>query len=251
MSYLVVAILLLVAMVIAGVWVASLIDALRSHRPWPWVIFLAFVPVISTPIYLFNYYVLGKNREGFIDKTLSNSARINALKAEVEANDLIGDIRELAFAYYDAQSYRESLKYLQRALDFDGEDTRAQYIAAQCFLALKMPTQSLPHFEYVLEVEPRYLQGAARLGYAKALYLSGETERYQLEIARAASHFNLPEASVMYARNLISEGKREEAYQVLIESLKTVGELSAEQKLDHKIWIKTAAEDLAKLKKGK
>lgn len=238
----------LMILILSALWVWALVDSLRKHRPWPWVIVLAFIPILSMPIYYLNYYVIGRENEGVLDSSLQLSGRIRNLKAKVAEDGLVGDKRDLADAYFESQNYREALFLLRDVLQFDGTDLRSQFQAGVSLLATGQPEQALAHLEYVLDEEPRFYQGDARLVYANALLELGDTERARQEYERTTSHFNIPEATVRAARFMIEEGKKEEAYKLLLNMLQTV-QLTERQKRTQKVWIKKAADELQKLKK--
>lgn len=238
----------LIVLLLSSFWLWMLVDALKKHRPWAWVIVLAFVPILSAPIYYVNFYFLGTEREGILDSNIKFAGRIRAYKAKLEQDGLVGDKRNLADAYFESQNYREALNLLKDVLQHDGEDLRSQFQAGVSLLAIGQAKEALPHLDYVLDQEPRFYQGDARLIYANALFESGEVERARQEYERTASHFNIPEAVVRTARFLIEEGKFEEAYKMLLLMLQTV-QLTERQQRTQKVWIKKAAEEIQKLKK--
>lgn len=239
-----------VMILLFAIWAFYLVKAVKAHRPWHWIAFMTFAPIVSIPFYIMNFHILGRGSdEGYIDKNIGSRSRISELKKVVDENGLLVDVQQLAVEYFETQNYKEALRYFQQALEMDPEDLKCQYFSGVAFLALSEGERALPHLEYVLEEDARYAQGEARLYYAKSLLNAGENERAQTEFARAASHFNLPEASVRSAHYLVEEGKFEEAQETLVEMLQSVGELHSAQRTLHKRWIKIAAEDLAKIQR--
>ncbi|MGF1572567.1 MAG: tetratricopeptide repeat protein [Sumerlaeia bacterium] len=238
----------IVALILSSVWVWALIDSLKKHRPWAWIAILAFIPILSAPVYFLNFYFIGSDKEGALDSTLKLSGRIRSLKTKVEQDGLVGDKRELADAFFDNQNYREALILLRDVLHYDGTDLRSQYQAGVSQIAIGQPDQALAHLEYVLDEEPRFYQGDARLAYANALMALGDKEKARREFERTTSHFNIPESTVQAARFLIEDGDKEQAYKMLLTMLQTV-QLTDRQKRTQKIWIKRAADELQKLKR--
>ena len=230
-------------------WLRMLVDALKQHRPWGWIGFLAFVPVISGPLYFLNFYIFGKEGKGALDSSLEYSGRIRSLKQKIAENDLLADKRELADAYFESQNYNEALTLLQECLRGDGEDIRSQFQAGVSFLATGRPQLALPHLEYVLDVDPRFYYGEARLAYANALLESGDKERARDQFAWAATHFNIPEATVRMCQFLIQEGQKKEAYVLLVSMLQNVQLQSERLKRSQRAWIRKAADEIAQLKK--
>jgi len=125
-------------------------------------------------------------------------------------------------------------------LDEDPEDLRSQYQAGVSLASLGHLDKAIPHLEYVVEEDPRYGAGDARLSLANALIAKGDAERAFDQLDLVVKNHNLPEASVRYARMLKEQGYPEEARKCLEEMLEKTAELSPDHLRSDRRWIEEA-----------
>lgn len=237
--------LLLLACACAWVWCIS--DALRSHRPWKWVLAVVLFPPAAIPAYLLNFKFFGGNDEGRIDGQVRLMRRLRELQAEIAVRDVPALRIETAEILMRLERWQEALDALRPALDSDPEDLRAQYAAGIAWQNLGRPREAAVHLEYVVDQEPRHMRGQARLAYANALKDMGEDARAFEQYEIVARDYSLPEAVVRHARLLAERGKTDEARRALTAMLGNVGELDAETRRTSRKWIRAAAEDRKRL----
>ena len=227
-------------LVLFSAWVWCLVDALRNHRPWGWVLFVAAVPVASVPFYVMNYRVFGTPDRGALDQELHWAKRLRELEEQARETDVAGVHREIADIHFQRGQHRRAVESLKRVLDMDPEDLRSQYQAGVSMASLGHLDPAIAHLEFVVEEDPRYGAGDARLSLANALIAKGQPEKAFHHLALAVRNHNLPEAAIRYARMLRDQGYRDEARACLEEMLEKSAELPQESFRANKRWIKEA-----------
>lgn len=237
----------LVLLVVAGVWVYCLADALRHQRSWWWVGVLVVVPVLPLPIYLMNFKLHADAKKGLIDERLEDASELKRLLRELEERDLPAIRSELANYYFERGQLGEALPHLAVLLDATPEDLRAQFQAGAALLAAEEPAAARRHLEFVLEENPDFARGQARLVYANALLAEGEKLAALREYARVSEQHGLPEAAVRQARLMAERGEAQAAAVLLRDVLGRAGSLPREGLGRHRPWLKQAAEDLRRL----
>ncbi|MDK2970378.1 MAG: hypothetical protein PWP23_133 [Candidatus Sumerlaeota bacterium] len=240
----------LVLIALFGAWVYCLVDALRQHRAWPWIIVLLFVPVLPVPFYLLNFKLFGAQEGGRLDSTLRTRNGLRALQEKVAENGTAGAHLRLAGAYLRAEDPMKALQSLGQVLEMDAENLQAQYLAGLALLTLGNAERALTHLEFVVSKDPGYQWGEARLAYADALALTGDPEQCLRELESIAGQYLLPEAIVRHARHLIDCGDHDRAREALRDMLSRVKEMNPEDVKRHKMWIRRGAEDLNQLDSG-
>lgn len=236
----------LILLALFGVWAWCLVDALRAHRPWPWIIVLLFVPVLPVPFYLLNFKLSG-SEDGRLDSFLRARNEMRRLEREVAEKGTVSSHLEMADAQLRAGNAVHALKSLGLVLESDPEDLQAHFLAGTAFLSMGNPERALDHLGYVMEHDQDYRRGEARLAHADALALTGRTSECLEEIRTIAGKFLLPEAIVRHARELRRCGDVDSARSTLKDMLARVREMSAEDVRRHKAWIRQGAEDLRDL----
>lgn len=240
----------IVLMVLAGLWVACIVDALREHRPWAWVIVLVVVPV-SFPIYWLNFRVWGRGHVGLIDAHLADSRRLAQLAEELKLRDVAGVRRDIADIHFRHGRFREALEHLRPALEFAPEDLRPQYQAGVALLGIGRPELAESHLEFVVDEDPKYLRGQARLALARVQLALDKNDLAFATLAQLAEEFAVPEGAVRHARLFVQQGYPDQARQALEQLFERLGHdgggaLSPD---DHK-WLRTARRELDALVAG-
>lgn len=231
-------------MLLAGLWVACIVDALREHRPWLWVLLLVFVPPVF-PIYWLNFRVWGRGSVGLIDGHLADSRRLAELMAELKERDVAGVRREIADIHFRHGRFREAIEHLKPVLEFTPEDLRSQYQAGVAMMGIGRPELAESHLEFVVEQDARFLRGEARLALARALQAQGKNERAFDQFAHLLDDYAVPEAAVRLARMMVVQGYADRA-RVTLESLfERVGaDAGAALSPDDHKWLRTARREL-------
>ncbi len=236
----------ILVMILAAWWVACIVDALRQHRSWLWVLGLVFVPIVSAPVYFLNFKLGGSNK-GHIDAKMNLLKRLRDLQAELAVRDVPALRRDIAGVYYELGRWREALESLRPVLDDDPEDLAAQFQAGMCWVRLGQAEAAANHLEYVVDEEPKYARGEARVALGNVWKEMGRDEDAVEQFARAAQEYSIPEAVVRHARFLRERGERDAARRALLQMLKGAGDLDPDLKRKSRKWIRAAAEDLKSL----
>jgi len=237
----------LIGIAMAAIWVYCIQDALRSHRPWTWVLIVLFFPVVSAPLYILNFKTTGRAEEGRIDKVVKNSAKLAELKKELEERDVPGVRRQIAEIYFERENYVEALKNLGPVIEHNPEDIRSQFQAGVSLLNIGREGQALDHLEYVLDNDPKYQYGAPRTAYGDVLAKVGMKDEAAEQYRLTLRDFNHPEAAVKFATLLRDRNEQEEARQLLRDTLQRVQDVPREFLPGQRPWIKRAAELLRQL----
>lgn len=238
----------IVLMVLAGLWVACIVDALREHRPWVWVLVLVFVPV-SFPLYYLNFRVWGRGDKGLIDAHLADSRRLHELTEELKERDVAGVRRDLADILFRRGNFRGALEHLRPALDFAPEDLRSQYQAGVALLGIGRPELARTHLEFVVEEDPKYQRGEARLALARTFLALNQSDLAFDQLAVLVEEFSLPEGAVRFARLLVQQGYRDRARQTLETLFDRLGGAPERGLPPGELkWLRTARRELDEMK---
>jgi hypothetical protein len=237
--------LLLLALFSAWVW--CLVDALKGHRPWGWVIFVAVFPVVSVPFYFLNYKVFGSGKSGLVDEEIRWARRLRELEEQARETDVVGVHREIADLHFQRGHHRRALESLKRVLDQDPEDLRSQFQAGASMISLGHLDAGITHLQYVVEEDPRYAAGEAKLWLANAYIAKGESAQAFSLLAELTRDHNLPQAAIRYARMLEEQGYTGEARARLQEMLEKSEDLTGEQKRKNQRWINEGRKMLDRL----
>jgi len=232
----------IVQMLVLGLWVWCLFDALRQHRPWPWVVALAFLPVFSAPFYLANFKFFGAPERGRVDGALRDARRRRQLEAEHELLDTPGTNRALGDFHFNRRDFDAAFPYLRRALDMEPEDVRSQYQAGVCLLQAGKPQVAVACLEYVREGDPRFEYGEPRLALALAYDAAGRAEEGAAELEAVVREFTLPEAVVRLAERHVHAGRIPEALSLVNDLLSRVSSMPEPRVRANRAWIAKAKE---------
>lgn len=231
-------------MLLAGLWVACIVDALRQHRPWLWVVLLVFVPPVF-PIYWLNFRVWNRGHQGLIDAHLADARRLRELTAELRERDVAGVRRDIADIHFRHGRFREAIEHLKPVLEFTPEDLRSQYQAGVAMIGIGRPELAESHLEFVVEQDARFQRGEARLALARALQAQGKNERAFDQLAHLLEEYAVPEAAVRLARLMVSQGYADRARATLEKLFERVGaDAGAALSPDDHKWLRTARREL-------
>ncbi|MEQ8819586.1 MAG: tetratricopeptide repeat protein [Sumerlaeia bacterium] len=238
-------------LILAGIWVWSIQDALRSHRAWFWVLLVVFLPPLAVPAYYLNFFLLARpDGRGAFDANWHDWRRARELHRQLETNDAPGVREELAMVELHRGQPREALAHLKEVLERDEESLRPQFLAGRAFMDLGQPDRALPHLEYVVEEDPRYALGEARMLLAEAFGRTGQKDRARRELDELNAYTTYPQAVVRRAELFLEDGDQDAARAILLEMLGNAGHLPRERKIAGRRWIKRAAELLRTEAKG-
>lgn len=236
-------------LILLGVWIYCLVDALRFHRSWFWVLFVLCLGPLAAIVYLPNFKLSRHRSSGLLDDFMADILRLKALQEQARESSIPSIHLQIAEIHVRRQRWQEALDELGKALDQDDENTRGHFLAGTCFRALGQPEAALAHLEFVLEQDPRASQGRARLTFANALLDLQRKDEAAAEFDRVLAAFCLPEAALKRARLFVEAGQRSAARQVLAEALDRASEFPADRKAEERCWIQAARQFLNDLQK--
>lgn len=237
----------LILIVVLGLWVYCLVDALRHQRSWFWVLFVLLTVPWGVPVYFWNFKLGSREPEGRLDKAVGTSLRLKELERKAETLDVPSVHLEIAEIHVENGDYQKALKALKRVLDLHPEDLRAQYLAGGCFVALQRPGEATAHLEYVLEEDPRYAYGEARQALANAYLQLKDEERAFREFGTVVEQWHLPESVVRHAMMLRQRGEEDKAREELQELLSRKDGLHPDIRKKYQAWFRQAEADLNSL----
>jgi tetratricopeptide (TPR) repeat protein len=230
----------IILLVLFSAWIWCVVDALRSHRPWGWVIFVGFVPILSVPFYILNFRVLSSGGTGALEEELRWTRRLRELEERAAETDVPAVHREIADLYFQRGQYRRALESLKKVLDVDPEDLKAQYQAGVSMASLGRWREAIAHLDYLVDTSPRYAGGEAELALANAYLESGDSDRAFHHLATVVKNHHLPEAAVRYARMLQAQGYGDRATECLTEMLERADDVPKDRLGAEKKWITEA-----------
>ncbi|MCB2153771.1 tetratricopeptide repeat protein [bacterium] len=237
-------------LILLGLWVYCLVDALRFHRTWFWVLFVLCLGPLAAIVYIPNFKLKRHRREGLLDEYVADAVQLKDLQQQAAESNIPALHLQVAEIHVRRQRWQEALEELDKALANDDEDLRAHHLAGVCFRELGRPEGALAHLEYVLGEDPRAGYGHARLVYANALLDLGRKEEAAEQYDRVLSAYSIPEAAVRRARLLEEFGERSAAMETLEDSIDRAKDFPADRKADEGRWIRTAREELDRMRKA-
>lgn len=142
---------------------------------------------------------------GAFDGSSTNESQleIREKEARVEAapEDMLARL-ELAFAYQQAQRYREAIENYDVVLAEDPRDTAALYNKGVIYIELDLEDRAEDHLWDVLEVDPGHVLAASALG---RMYADRGHYRSLLEAVRPVVEVNPSAADLQYLVGLAYE----------------------------------------------
>ncbi len=225
--------------------VLCIIDIIRHERPREWFWIVVILPVVGSLIYLANFYLIGSFGWRRLDVSFKRGRRLKELKRLSAVQDTAGLWLEMGELHLQRGEWKDALEALRRAIDHDAELLKAQYYAGLALIQLGRFEQATVPLQYVVEMEPDYQFGEARLALAHALSSAGKkSEAIDVYTAILERH-NYPEAVLRHALLVAERGDRASA-RAALERLVREAQAHTPPRKDRK-WIREAKKELGKL----
>jgi len=237
-------------LLLLSLWMWALIDALRRERDYLWLILVVFIPPLGVALYLVNFLILGDEERGLtaFRRRIDRERRIFELKQQIREEDFPARREELARLLFESGQWRDCLTHLEKALDIDPENLRAQYMAGRCLAELDEYDKALAHLDYVFHEEPAYDHYRAGILYARVLEAAARRQEALKVFERLRERTTTPEIRVRHALVLTRENQNDKAREEL-ESL--LADYRDESENIHaardKPWLDTARKLLSRL----
>jgi tetratricopeptide (TPR) repeat protein len=232
---------------LAGAWIAALVDALRRHRPWIWVVTVLLLGPLGALFYLLNFRIAGNGRRGWVEHRFGGRAQLRRLAREAADKDLPVLWRDLGDHHLRFDEFPQAVTALKRALELAPEDLRSQFLAGVALLHAGKPELALAHLEYVEDHDPRYAWGDLLVKKARAQAAAGNEDAAFDTLARLDREFNRPEGVVCFARMLVRRGQHDKAREALRRVLDHAGEVDPVLRAEHEQWLREARRELRRL----
>lgn len=239
-------------LLLMGLWVYCIVDALRGHRPWVWVVLVTFVPVLSAPVYLVNFKLMGGGSNaggGILDAAIEENRRLRQLQARAREADIPSTHREIARIFLSRGQFEDALAHLKRALDAEPEDIPAQYLAGLAFQGLDRHGEALAHLRFVEEEEPRHDEGGVGAAIGRSLELSGDLDAAESAFESAMVRDAHPEAIVRWARLVAARGDRDRAREALATLIDRAEGMAPDRARRYAVWLKEARSEYARFQR--
>lgn len=229
------------------------IHAMRTGRPWYWIMILLSFPLIGSAIYFFVEYMpdMRYTRGGRkVIKAVNNAIDPNRELREAEANferaPTVAHRGALAAALSNLGRYDEAITHYREAASgaYANDQHYIRGLASTSLLAERW-SDARDGYERLFATGSDVRQPDDDLGYAFALAQMGDASADDA-FKRAVSSGNGPVARCRYAQYLEGVGRMREARE-LYEAVVKEGRLAPKHTQDlHKAWYKLAAVALAK-----
>ncbi|MEO1083585.1 MAG: tetratricopeptide repeat protein [Acidobacteriota bacterium] len=224
---------------------AAIVDILRVRAEWYWLLISLFIPVIGPLAYFAVSYGPWANRLGRISPAAARRAeakrRLKELEIQLEhwrGPSILAEAGELLLSLGKTKRAEALLREAHGA----GASPKECHLPLASVLQVKGKrwTEALPLLRELVDEEPDYKFGAARLALARTLDELGETEKAEHELRQVLVKRNPPEAKVRLARLLQRRGDDQEAAGLLAEVRADAAGMPPYLRREHGAWIRAA-----------
>ncbi|MCC5877485.1 MAG: tetratricopeptide repeat protein [Candidatus Sumerlaeia bacterium] len=195
-------------------WTWALIETLRREQSYWWLLFVLFLPPVAIPVYFVNFFLLNDPIGKEIER-IRLLAKADRLREQIAESDILARREELYRVLIDLEKWQQAVEELGILVDRDDTSLRYQLDLGRCLLQLEKPQNAAAHLRFVVDSEPRYSQGDARLFLALALEQIGDVEGAIFELREAISYLERPRFLYELARIQMANGQEQEAQAML------------------------------------
>ena len=198
-------------------WIWMLVDCVMNEPDrfmWLWIIFIFHAIGALAYFVARKMPVLQYRSMPFLSR-LTLAGRISSAEADVYN---IGNAHQyivLGELLLDTGRFSRAGEAFSKALEKDPEDIQALWGSAQVDMKKKQFSDALPKLEKVVKLDYGYKYGDAALKYCRALYELKQAAKAKKELEKYLQKWSPPEASYMMASLLADEGRKQEAYAIL------------------------------------
>ena len=227
--------------------------AVKSGRELYWIVIIMMFPVVGCLVYFFLaiYPTLGIERQARklsdgIAKAIDPSREMKARIDDVAACGSLNNKMLLAEECLNMGFYDDAIKLYSGCMDgpYANDPLLQMGLASSHFHKGEFPS-ARQWFERLLNQQPAYKGGAARLLYARALEAIGETDAALTEYVRLSREFPGEEARYRYARLLKQTGQIAESNKICDEILRNARRAPRYYRREQQNWIELAKQELA------
>lgn len=229
------------------------IHAMRTGRPWYWIMILLSFPLIGSAIYFFVEYMPdmrysrgGRKVINAVNNAIDPNRELREAEANFERAPTVAHRGALAAALSNLERYDEAITHFREAASgaYANDQHYVRGLAATSLLAQRW-NDARAGYERLFAINDDVRKPDDDLGYAFALAQLGDgaaDDAFKV----AVNSGNGPVARCRYAQHLESIGRTREARE-LYEAVVKEGRLAPKHTQDlHKPWYKLAATALAK-----
>jgi hypothetical protein len=229
------------------------VHAIRNGRELYWVVIIIMFPMIGCLVYFFVavYPTLGIERHARklsdgIAKAIDPSRAMRARIDDVAACGSLNNKMLLAEECLNRGFYDDAIKLCAGCMEGAyATDPLLMMRLAHAQFCKGDAVAARENFERLLELQPAYKAGAARLLYARTLESLRENDLALAQYERLAREFAGEEARYRYARLLKQVGQEVEANKVCQEILLNARRAPGYYRREQRTWIDLAKQEMA------
>ncbi|MEM1176763.1 MAG: tetratricopeptide repeat protein [Acidobacteriota bacterium] len=224
---------------------AAIVDILRVRAEWYWFLVALFVPVVGPLAYFAVSYGPWANRLGRISPAAARRAEAKRRLKELEVQlqhwrgpSILAEAGDILLSL----GKKKKAETLLREACAAGSSPRESHLPLATVLQVqgRRWAEAKPLLEELVELDPDYKFGAARLAYARTLDELGETQAAERELRQVLAKRNPPEGKVRLARLLLRRGEEAEANELLAEVRADAAGMPPYLRREHGPWIRAA-----------
>ena len=195
---------------------------------------------------------LNQSRSGLkakkgLGKLINPSRDLNAATDNFTIVDTVENSTKLAAEYLNKEMFAEAKALYEKCLTGIHEtDPDIMYGLAQSEYGLENYAQTRQVLDDLIKENPNYKNVDAHLLYAKTLVKLEETEAALKELAALDEYYPGPEATYRYAMLLESQGKTDQAEELLEKILQEAKLSDKHYRARYKTWISKTKQSLKK-----
>lgn len=224
---------------------AAIVDILRVRAEWYWLFVALFVPVLGPATYFLVYYGPWANRLGRLSPAAAQRAEAKRRLRELDIQlqhwrgpSILAESGELLLGL----NKRKRAEVLLREARDAGAELKEYALPLANVLQVEGGRwrEALPLLEELVELEPDYKFGAARMSLARTLDELGDADRAERELRAVLVKRSPPEAKVRLARLLLRRHEGEEAARLLAEVRADAEGMPVYLRREHAPWLRAA-----------
>ncbi|MDA9774546.1 hypothetical protein N9B82_06275, partial [Saprospiraceae bacterium] len=201
-----------------------------NNRDFKWYILVAFVPFLGSILYLYLYYVHGRNLGAITDAvkdTFVPNGHLKKLHAAVEFSDTVNNRLTLANAYLEEGMAERAIHHYERCLE--GVYDKDPEILSKLLQAhyLMDNYQEVVEIGKTIEGNQEFEKSREKIAYAASLGLTGNADTAE----KVFESMNVKYANYLhrleYAKYLDYRGKVDESNDLLAELMSEIGQMDS------------------------
>lgn len=221
--------------------VAAIVHFIRRRPDGYWLYVILFLGPIGALVYIVAEVLPDAQLLGGTFRGFSRRRRIGELQALVIDNPSAGNYEELGQLYLDEGKFARAKECFDRSISARTDSPDPFYRRALCSMELGDHTAAIADLERVLAKEPKYDFSRAPALLAHAYARTGQSEKADALFRSVMQTSTLTESQVNYADFLRSQGRAQEARELLERILNKKRTMPGFQRRRERPWFRRAS----------